>query len=607
MKFWLLSMVAGIAFCGVACTAIAQQETDDQQDAGGQQTEQEERGVRRLGDVLGERGSEFSMDIPQIEMPDEPVAEQPAVTLPDPVLDERLQDLLGRRAFLPDDPEIENELASLLDEVETRARAALDGGDLELATRYVNVIEAFDDQRPVIAELASERQRIQEVQRLLGRAEQALEADALLEPEEDSARSLYQQVLEVDEANPEALAGLASVRQQLLARFDEYLAQGNFESAEELLVEAETTGVAPEAVVERSDALAEARQNREQRLLDETRLAIENGDVDQAEALFNELIGMGLDEAQAGPLRASLDDAIRYGGFEPGQRFQDNLEGAGRYGPMMVVIPSGSFMMGSPPGEEDRDSNEGPRFRVSFERGFALSRTEVTVGQFRRFVEATGYVTDAERSGTSRIYLPGSGRISERRGVTWEDDFLGASADESLPVVHVSWNDADAYAQWLAEQTDRPYRLPTEAEFEYALRAGSQRPYWWGEGSPDDEVENVTGDRDEFTDQRRWTNAFRRYGDGHWGPAPAGTLVANPFGLYDMGGNVMEWVRDCWHDSYVRAPDDGSAWVNPGCNRRVIRGGSWNSSPQMSRSAFRVSSRESTTDARVGFRVARDL
>jgi formylglycine-generating enzyme required for sulfatase activity len=264
-------------------------------------------------------------------------------------------------------------------------------------------------------------------------------------------------------------------------------------------------------------------------------------------------------------------------------------------------------MMGSPESEDDRVGNEGPRFRVTFERGFALSRTEITVAQFGRFVEATGYQTDVELSGESRIYMASSGRVSERRGVTWQDNYRGERADGDAPVVHVSWNDANAYADWLAEQTDRPYRLPTEAEFEYALRAGTQTPYWWGEGSPEEPVENVTGDRERFEDRRRWTTAFRRYDDGYWGPAPAGSLQPNPFGLFDMGGNVMEWVADCWHDSYVRAPDDGSAWVNPGCDRRVVRGASWSSTPAMSRSAFRLSSSVTSTDARVGFRVARDL
>src|SRR6056297_169946 len=203
--------------------------------------------------------------------------------------------------------------------------------------------------------------------------------------------------------------------------------------------------------------------------------------------------------------------------------------------------------------------------------------------------------------------MRGSGRITERRRITWEDDFVGEPAVEDVPVLHVSWNDAAAYAEWLAERTDRPYRLPTEAEFEYALRAGSQALYWWGDEAPGEVVENVTGDEDGFDNDRRWNEAFRRYGDGYWGPAPAASMQANPFGLFDMGGNVMEWVADCWHDSYVRAPNDGSAWVNPGCDRRVIRSASWSSTPEMSRSAYRLSSRTAATDARVGFRVARGL
>ena len=606
MKSRLFSVAAVIAVCGVASVVVAQEDADTRQESSAAPPETE-RGVRRLGDVLGERDSEFSMDIPKIEMPEKPVAEQPDVTLPDPEMDGRLQDLLSRRAFRPDDPAIESALDSLLDEVEGAARQALEDGNLQRATRYANALGEFDGQRPVIAEIVAERQRIQEVQRLLEAAEQALEADNLLVPEETSARVLYQQVLNLDEGNAEALAGLDLIRQRLLARFDILLDEGDFEPAGDLLVEAENMGVESGIIAEGRAAISQARADREQRLITETRSAIDRGDLDRAETLLNDLIGMGLDEARVNRLRDSLDDAIRYGGFEPGQQFQDDFVGMAAYGPEMVVISAGSFMMGSPPNEDGRVSYEGPRFRVTFERGFALARTEVTVGQFRRFVEATGYVTDAERSESSKVYVASSGRISERRRVTWEDDFLGRSADESLPVVHVSWNDAKAYADWLAEQSDRPYRLPTEAEFEYALRAGSQTPYWWGEGSPDEEVENVTGDGDQFTDRRRWTSAFRRYDDGYWGPAPAGSFVANSFGLFDMGGNVMEWVRDCWHDGYVRAPDDGSAWINPGCDQRVIRGGSWNSSPEMSRSAFRVSSRAESTDPRVGFRIARDL
>jgi len=566
-----------------------------------------ERSVRRLGDMIGSGGADFSMDIPEIQQPAEPVAEQPDVSLPDPAMDDRLQNILARRAFVPDNPELEQELSALLDEIEAQTEDALTAGDMELAARLSGVIAAFDAEREIVARVATEQDRLAEIERLLGQAAQALESGNLIEPADASAWTLYQRVLELEAGSERASAGLDDVREALLAEVDELLEQSNFEGAGSLLDAADELDVDAEAIASRREAIAEARADQQRALVNRTRQAIDSGDFELAEMRLNELIGMGAEPALIDRLRGSLEDAERYSGFEPGQLFQDGLSASDAYGPVMVVIPAGSFMMGSPDNEEDRAGNEGPRFRVTFDQGFALSRNEITVGQFRRFIEATGYQTDAERSGGSRIYMAGSGRIAERRRVTWEDDFAGESADDNLPVIHVSWNDASAYAQWLAERTDRAYRLPTEAEFEYALRAGTQGRYWWGEGSPEEPVENVTGDQDEFEDQRRWTDAFRRYGDGYWGPAPVGSLRANPFGLFDMGGNVMEWIQDCWHDSYVRAPSDGSAWVNPGCGRRVIRGASWSSTPSMSRSAFRLSSRTGATDARVGFRVARDL
>ncbi len=608
MKLWLLCIASGIWLCLSSINTLAQEEGSSGEDSTpADQDAPEERSVRRLGDVIGEGSSEFSMDIPQMDMPTAPVSEQPQVSLPDQAMDDRLQNILARRAFVPDNPEIEQELASLLDEVEAEARQALAAGDLELATRYANVIAEFDSERAVIPEVAAEVERVAEIGRLLGQADQALESGNLVTPADASAWSLYQQAVAIDSDNERASSGLSAVREQLLARIDDLIDDNDFEEAETLLSRAEEMQFEEQALAERRQNIAAAREDQKRALVNETRQAIDQGAFDRAEDLVNQLIGIGAGQAQIARLRSSLDDAVRYSGFEPGQLFQDGLDGADAYGPVMVVIPSGSFMMGSPESEDERVDNEGPRFRVTFERGFALSRNEITVGQFRRFVEATGYETDAEQSGASRIYMSGSGRVAERRRVTWEDDYLGDRADESSPVIHVSWNDAAAYANWLAEATERPYRLPTEAEFEYALRAGSQSTYWWGNGSPDEVVENVTGDGDQFTDRRQWNLAFRRYEDGYWGPAPVGSFAENPFGLFDMGGNVMEWVQDCWHDSYVRAPDDGSAWVNPGCGRRVIRGASWSSTPMMSRSAFRISSQETATDARVGFRVARGL
>jgi formylglycine-generating enzyme required for sulfatase activity len=173
--------------------------------------------------------------------------------------------------------------------------------------------------------------------------------------------------------------------------------------------------------------------------------------------------------------------------------------------------------------------------------------------------------------------------------------------------VHVSWNDAQAYLGWLSQHTGKHYRLPSEAEFEYALRARSSTRYPWGDGDPERTVGNFTGEGDRSPSKRSWSLAFPRYSDGYWGPAPVRSFAADAFGLYDMEGNVSEWVEDCWHDNYVRAPRDSEAWINPGCERRVVRGGSWGSDPSQVRSAFRISAPADTRSARVGFRIARDL
>jgi len=176
-----------------------------------------------------------------------------------------------------------------------------------------------------------------------------------------------------------------------------------------------------------------------------------------------------------------------------------------------------------------------------------------------------------------------------------------------MPVIHVSAKDAMAYAEWLSAQTGQRYRLPSEAEFEYALRAGSRGRYPWGNGAPPARAGNFTGAGDVSPSGRRWKNAFPGYTDGAWGPAPVGTYLPNRWGLHDMVGNVSEWVADCWHDSFRRAPRGGEAWINPGCRSKVVRGGSWASAPEEMRSAWRQGSDANNTTARIGFRVVRDI
>src|SRR5690606_18319050 len=195
-----------------------------------------------------------------------------------------------------------------------------------------------------------------------------------------------------------------------------------------------------------------------------------------------------------------------------------------------------------------------------------------------------------------------------RSGVDWRSGYDGRPADPDEPVLHVSVRDAEAYAVWLSEQTGRHYRLPSEAEFEYALRAGNPGRYPWGNaGVPPADSGNFTGGNDVSPGGRTWNNGFVGYGDGYWGVAPAGRFKPNAWGLHDMAGNVSEWVADCWHASYRRAPADGAAWYNPGCRARVVRGGSWAGSPAQTRAAWRARMDSDVTSARVGFRVVRGI
>lgn len=471
---------------------------------------------------------------------------------------------------------------------------------------------AFEDDAPLHPEPITEPEPVDDeerarLERLLEQASAARARGWLVRPRGRSAADFYNQILLLAPDHPGAREGLVDIHRKLLDEAILLARESDFEGAKTVL---EQAAVVHEDALIMAHARARVSQIRDTELVSaeqRVRDLIAAGQFEEAEDRMTDLVALGLERRQLDALRAALFHARRYGALQPGQTFIDPLDDVEADGPVMVVIPSGSFMKGSPDGERGRSSHEGPRYRVTFERGFALAQTETTVEAFARFVEETGYTSDAERKGWSRIYEPRSGRMTRRNRVNWRHDYLGREAAPDLPVIHVSWRDAAAYADWLAERSGQGYRLPSEAEFEYALRAGSQTPYWWGDGSPSEAVENLAGDGDISPTNTRWNVAFSNYTDGYWGPAPVGSFKPNPFGLYDMGGNVMHWTKDCWHDSFVRAPTDGSAWINPGCELRVIRGGSWSSTPEMSRSAWRISGAEDSTDMRLGFRVARDL
>jgi formylglycine-generating enzyme required for sulfatase activity len=222
--------------------------------------------------------------------------------------------------------------------------------------------------------------------------------------------------------------------------------------------------------------------------------------------------------------------------------------------PELVVIPPGEFLMGSPDTDPEAYDAEKPQHRVRIAYPLAVGRYPVTFEEYDHFCERT------------RRQLPddsGSGR--GRR-----------------PVINVSWDDAKAYVEWLAVEAGKPYRLLTEAEWEYACRAGTTTRYWWGDEISKNRA-NYDGDR---------TSEVGRY-------------PASPFGLYDMHGNVWEWVEDRWHDTYERAPEDGAAWIGGNDPRRVVRGGCWLLGPGLLRAACRFWFDSGNRDYVVGFRVAR--
>jgi len=266
----------------------------------------------------------------------------------------------------------------------------------------------------------------------------------------------------------------------------------------------------------------------------------------------------------------------------------------------MVLIRPGRFLMGSPKSESDRAAAEGPRHGVTLPKAFAIGRCEVTVGEFRAFVDDTRYETDAERGGGCYVWESDYGSSRQRQDSNWRDP--GFEQADASPVVCVSWNDARAYAHWLSLRTGERYRLPTEAEWEYAARAGTDKPFWTGRCIDTDQA-NYDGTYD-YNDCGAKTGLYRQR------TVSAGSLPANPWGLYEVAGNAWEWVADCWHDGYAGAPFDGRGWgeANDGdCARRVVRGGGWYNAPRILRSALRSRDFPDVADFDVGFRLARTL
>jgi len=273
--------------------------------------------------------------------------------------------------------------------------------------------------------------------------------------------------------------------------------------------------------------------------------------------------------------------------------------------PEMVVVPAGKFVMGSPSAirRSGVAAAESDAMVMEMPGAFALGRHEVTRRQFAAFIAKSGY---EPRSGC-RTWDPALGRFSENPRRSWRDPATPAAPADEHPVTCVSFIDAQAYVQWLSRETGARYRLPTEAEWEYAARAGSTALRPWGDEADAGCEQANTYDLTAVAALRLgWANAGCR--DGYADLAPAGQFAANAFGLHDLIGNVREWVQDCATASYVGRPRDARAWEwLGGCRQRVQRGGSWLSPPDEARSAARFAADTEDRGDDAGFRVAMDI
>ena len=265
--------------------------------------------------------------------------------------------------------------------------------------------------------------------------------------------------------------------------------------------------------------------------------------------------------------------------------------------PDMVMIPTGTGLFGSPPNEPGRERDEERQRQVTVGKQFALGRYEVTRAQFDAFVKESGYRADVG------CFVWSGKQWAFDRARNWVEPGYKQGPDE--PVVCVSYKDAEAYAAWLSKKSGKKYRLPTEIEWEYAARAGSKESRHWGEDTAELCRYGNGADLEAKKSFPEWPAS--NCSDGFVHTAPAGSLRPNPYGLHDMLGNVAEWTSDCWKTSGADSAATGdSAATAPDCNRRVVRGGAFNYTQRLLRSASRLKANATGRIFNLGFRIARD-
>ncbi len=452
------------------------------------------------------------------------------------------------------------------------------------------------------AEVAQEREK--KISDLLSAATEDMSRDRLTSPAGANAWEKYQAVLALEPGHKIASAGLDRIIDRYVSKFEASLRSKDFAEAEGYVSRIQSVYADAPMLSELADRLSVAqeadRQRREAEAARHRQAAAEAERLRQSkiaryegkfeEAMNRNNVAMAdryVDSLRVvnapGSLLSALTDRLSATEQRVGRRFKDCADC-----PEMVVVPSGSFMMGSPGSEEGRQDNEGPRHRVNIGYPLAVGVYEVTRREFSKFVSDTGY-----NAGNCHVWNSSSEKWEAQSGLSWRNPDY--TQTDSHPVVCVSWKDAQSYVRWLSEKTGHRYSLLSESEWEYVARAGTDTPFYFGSTISTDQA-NYNGD---------YIYGGGRKGVDRGKTVSVGSFRANGWGVYDMHGNVWERVQDCWNDSYVGIPVDGSSWESGDCGKRVRRGGSWGYEPRYLRFASRSWSSTDFRDNYNGFRVVR--
>lgn len=413
---------------------------------------------------------------------------------------------------------------------------------------------------------------------LLEDAGEALAANRLTTPPGSDALGLYEQVLNREPGNEEAREGLRQIVLRYLSLSGDALASGDPDRSAVFLMRATEVASSHEVNGDLSDSLDAARRSTFDRLMASGREASNTGDLPTARERWS-LAGR-LMPGESAPRRALAALEQDIAGDSGTERFRDVMSGGGQ-GPEMMRVPAGEFEMGN---------DASGTVTVTVDRPFAMSRREITVAEFQRFAEASGY---AGADHGCEVY---ENKWQYYEQFNWQSPGFPQQADH--PVVCVSWNDAQAYVAWLSVQTGEGYRLPSEAEWEYALSTGSDMSEMvCSQGNIADLWLRSRFPREEAFD----------CADGSYFTASVGSWPPNEYGLYDLVGNVREWTLDCWNGDHRRRPEGQGAWLSGDCGDRVIKGSSWLTGKPGISPAHRLGEPVDAAYNAVGFRVVREV